>query len=256
MLEPFNFNGSKALVIGGATGLGKEIAIALAGHGADVIIASRNIEKLKATSKNINSGDISGSCTYFDVDISSSHSIEQLVSNVSKMNDGKLNILVNSAGMNIRNPIEKISIDDWDTVMNANLKGAFMINQLSFKLLEKSEYGRVINITSIFSSVTYPERATYSASKGGLLMFSKTLALEWAKYNITVNTISPGPFLTEINTKVLEDKSNYEKFCSRIPMARFGEPKEIVTSALFLASPMSSYVTGTDLIIDGGWTTA
>jgi gluconate 5-dehydrogenase len=256
MFEPFNFNGSKALVIGGATGLGKEIAIALAGHGADVIIASRNIEKLKSTSKEINSGNISGSCSYFDVDISSSNSIEQLVSNVSKMNDGKLNILVNSAGMNIRNPVEKISIDDWDAVMNANLKGAFMINQLSFKLLKKSEYGRVINITSIFSSVTYPERATYAASKGGLLMFSKTLALEWAKYNITVNTISPGPFLTEINTKVLEDKSNYEKFCSRIPMARFGEPKEIVTSALFLASPMSSYVTGTDLIIDGGWTTA
>ena len=109
MLEPFNFNGSKALVIGGATGLGKEIAIALAGHGADVIIASRNIEKLKATSTNINSGDISGSCTYFDVDISSSHSIEQLVSNVSKMNDGKLNIFVPFYNVEFKN--------NWHTFM-------------------------------------------------------------------------------------------------------------------------------------------
>jgi len=97
---------------------------------------------------------------------------------------------------------------------------------------------------------------SYASSKGGVLLFSKTIALEWAQQGITVNTISPGPLLTEINQKVLDDKENYEKFCERIPMRRFGEPHEIVTAALFLASPGSSYVTGSDIVVDGGWTSS
>jgi NAD(P)-dependent dehydrogenase (short-subunit alcohol dehydrogenase family) len=97
---------------------------------------------------------------------------------------------------------------------------------------------------------------SYSSSKAGVLLFSKTIALEWAREGITVNTISPGPLLTEINKKVLEDKENYDKFCERIPMRRFGEPFEIVTAALFLASPGSSYITGSDIVVDGGWTSS
>tara|TARA_B100002052_G_scaffold299177_1_gene336004 strand:- start:12664 stop:13431 length:768 start_codon:yes stop_codon:yes gene_type:complete len=255
-MEPFNFKGSTALVVGGATGLGREIANALATHGADVIISSRNEKKLNAVSDQINELDISGNCSYKQLDITNKDSIEDLSTFVSEKTNSKLNILVNSAGMNIRNPIEKIDLDDWDKVMDVNLRGALLLHQGFFGLLKAAEYGRVINITSIFSSVTYPDRATYSSSKGALLMLSKTLALEWAQHNITVNSISPGPFLTEINAGVLDDKENYEKFCTRIPLARFGNPKEIITSALFLASPMSSYITGTDVMVDGGWTSA
>ncbi len=256
MINPFNFENSRALVIGGSTGLGKEITSALLRHGADVIIASRDSQRLEEACNGMNSNGFLGSCSYKDVDITSEDSINDLINYVSAEFDNGLNILINSAGMNIRNPIEKIQNDDWDQVMNANLRGAFILHRSVFHLLKEAEYGRVINIASIFSSVSYPERATYAASKGGLLMFSKTIAIEWAKYGITVNTISPGPFLTEINTKVLEDRENYEKFCSRIPMARFGEPEEIITAALFLASPQSSYVTGSDIIVDGGWTSA
>ncbi len=256
MIDTFNFKNSKALVIGGATGLGKEIALSLVQHGADVIISSRDEIKLKNTCEQINNECSSESCSYSQVDITSESSIKNLISHVSNKFQNGLNILVNSAGMNIRNPIEDITNSDWDEVMHSNLRGAFIMHRAAFELLKKAEYGRVINITSIFSSVTYPDRATYAASKGGLLMFSKTLALEWAKHGITVNTISPGPFLTEINTKVLEDKENYQKFCARIPLARFGEPEEIISAALFLASPKSSYVTGSDIIVDGGWTSA
>tara|TARA_Y100001936_G_C16021573_1_gene639808 strand:- start:3 stop:773 length:771 start_codon:yes stop_codon:yes gene_type:complete len=256
MSNPYDFSNSNALIVGGATGLGKEIANALASHGADVLITSRNEKKLKTVTEEINELDINGTCSFFPCDITDTNSLKSLIDHVSIVTGGKLNILFNSAGINIRNPIEKIIEDDWDKIHDVNLKGAFLLNQLSFDLLRSADFGRVINIASIFSSVTYPDRAAYASSKGALLMLSKTLALEWAKYKITVNTISPGPFLTEINTKVLENPENYEKFCTRIPMSRFGEPSEIITSALFLASPMSSYITGTDLIVDGGWTSA
>ncbi len=256
MKKPFDFSGTKALIVGGASGLGKEIANALTAHGGDVILSSRDEQKLELISNEINDLDNTGVCSFAPVDVADSSSIKELMQQVSNISEGRLNILINSAGINIRNPIDKISIEDWESIHEINLTGAFLLNQLSFDLLRKADFGRVINITSIFSSVTYPDRAAYASSKGGLLMLSKTLALEWAKYNITVNTISPGPFLTEINTKVLDDPENYQKFCSRIPMTRFGEPNEIITSALFLASPMSSYVTGTDLIVDGGWTSA
>jgi len=255
MKEPFNFTDSTALIIGGGSGIGKEIAAALCGHGADVIIAGRIEEKLSATTSEINK-TAEGRCSFLAVDITLDNSIEKLISSTSEKFGGKLNILVNSAGTNIRAPIKDVSLDDFKEVIEVNLTGTFLATKMAYPILKQAEYGRVINLASIFSTVTYPHRLSYSSSKGGVLLFSKTIALEWAEQGITVNTISPGPLLTEINRKVLDDEENYKKFCERIPMRRFGEPYEIVTAALFLASPLSSYVTGSDIIVDGGWTSS
>jgi NAD(P)-dependent dehydrogenase (short-subunit alcohol dehydrogenase family) len=253
MREPFNFFDSTALIIGGGSGIGKEIAAALCEHGAKVIIAGRTEERLSSATKDINNST-PGKCSYLVVDITSENSIETLITSASEKFRGKLNILVNSAGTNIRAPIADVSLENFKEVIEVNLTGTFLTTKMAYPMLKQAEYGRVINLASIFSTVTYPHRLSYSSSKGGVLLFSKTIALEWAEQGITVNTISPGPLLTEINRKVLDDKENYNKFCERIPMRRFGEPHEIVTAALFLASPLSSYVTGSDIIVDGGWT--
>ena len=165
-----------------------------------------------------------------------------------------MNILINSSGINIRDKVIDISIKDWNEVINTNLTGVMFSTQKLIELLKNADYGRIINITSIFSKVSYPERASYASSKGGLIQLTKTLALELSKFNITANSISPGPMLTDINKKVLEDKINYEKFCQNIPLGRFGNPEEIATAIMFLASKYSSYVNGSDILIDGGWT--
>ena len=251
----FDFTNATALIIGGGSGIGKEIAIALCKNGADVVITGRNKDKLNSVKKKI---DILGKglCYPISSDVRSEESVKGLMSTISDLFSGKLNILVNSAGTNIRAPIEDVSLKDFQEVMDVNLTGTFLTTKLAHPLLAAADYGRVINLASIFATVTFPHRLSYASSKGGVLLFSKTIALEWAQQGITVNTISPGPLLTEINQKVLDDKENYEKFCERIPMRRFGEPHEIVTAALFLASPGSSYVTGSDIVVDGGWTSS
>ena len=249
----FDFTGATALIVGGGSGIGKEIAKALCGHGANVAITGRSKEKLAAVKQELDLLD-KGACHIIPADITSEASVKEMMLSAASLFSGKLNILVNSAGTNIRAPIEDVSLEDFQKVIEVNLTGVFLTTKMAYPMLSAASYGRVINLASIFSTVTFPHRLSYSSSKGGVLLFSKTIALEWAKQGITVNTISPGPLLTEINRKVLDDKENYEKFCERIPMRRFGEPHEIVTSALFLASPASSYVTGGDIVVDGGWT--
>ena len=251
----YEFTNATALIVGGGSGIGREIALALCKNGADVVITGRNKDKLSLVEIEINLLG-GGQCHSICSDVTSEQSLEELMSKVASLFSGKLNILVNSAGTNIRSPIEDVSLKDFQEVLNVNLTGTFLATKLAHALLSAADYGRVINLASIFSTVSFPHRLSYSSSKGGVLLFSKTMAVEWAQQGITVNTISPGPLLTEINQKVLDDKENYEKFCERIPMRRFGEPHEIVTAALFLASPGSSYVTGSDIVVDGGWTSS
>ena len=255
MKQPFDFSGATALIVGGGSGIGKEIGKALIQHGADIVISGRSEERLAAAREEISAAG-EGQCHAVAADVTSEDSVAELMSSVSELAPNGINILVNSAGTNIRAPIEEVSLEDFREVIDVNLTGTFLVTKAARPLLKQAEYGRVINLASIFSTVTFPHRLSYSSSKGGVLLFSKTIALEWALENITVNTISPGPLLTEINQKVLDNKENYEKFCERIPMRRFGEPHEIVSAALFLASPHSSYVTGSDIVVDGGWTSS
>ena len=254
MDDLFNLDGTNSLIIGGASGLGFEAARILYLYGSNVIICGRNLTKLKKSQIKIKKNTFNNTISFFQADITKQKNINNLHNYVEKSFDGKLNILINSAGINIRDKITDISIKDWNEVINTNLTGVMFSTQKLIKLLKNAEYGRIINITSIFSRVTYPDRASYASSKGGLIQLTKTLALELAEFNITANSISPGPMLTDINKKVLEDKTNYLKFCQNIPLGRFGNPKEISTAIMFLASKYSSYVSGSDILIDGGWT--
>jgi len=255
MIDLFDFSGATVLVTGGGSGIGKEIARAFYARGAKVVIAGRTAEKLNVVVDELRNLE-GGACSAVTADVTAEESVNKLLQQVARSFDGNLNIVVNCAGINIRSPADQARLEDFREVIDVNLTGTFLVTRMAYPLLKKAEFARVINLASIFSTVSYPHRVSYASSKGGVLMLTKTLAVEWAQEGITVNAISPGPLLTEINQTVLDDPVNYAKFCERIPMRRFGKPEEVVTSALFLASKHSSYVTGTDVRVDGGWTSA
>ena len=251
----FDFSGANALVIGGASGLGRAIAEALVTHGARVAIAARRLEKARGVADEINrqTGVAVDACS---VDLASEPSVTDLAAFIDDSFGGRLNIAVNSGGTNIRNTIDDISLAEFETVQRTNITGAFLFARTVHPYLRKSGWGRLIHITSIFSSRSFPGRTSYASSKGALLQLTRTLALEWATEGITVNAISPGPIATEMMRPVIEDPGRAEQFLRRIPMNRFGEPQEVATAALFLASPASSFVTGADVAVDGGWMSA
>jgi NAD(P)-dependent dehydrogenase (short-subunit alcohol dehydrogenase family) len=163
-------------------------------------------------------------------------------------------ILVNNAGMNVRKPMEEFSLEDWNSVLATNLTGAFLMCRSFVPQMKGRGYGRIINLTSTMSHVSIPGRSAYSASKAGLLGFTKALALELAAEGITVVAVSPGPFATEMNAAWIRDPEINREFLSRIPVGRWGNADEIGELARYLCSPEAGFVTGTDLLIDGGWT--
>ena len=167
---------------------------------------------------------------------------------------GRLDILVNNAGINIRGPIEQLSEADWDQVLDTNLKGPWLCCRAAAEPMKRQRWGRVINVSSILGEIALPGRTPYAASKGGLTLLTKTLALEWAHDGINVNALCPGPFATEINTPLLNDPQVSAAMQSKIPLGRWGDPKEIGPAAVFLASEASSFMTGATLFIDGGYT--
>lgn len=251
--SPFDFSGATALVVGGAAGLGHAMASGLAAHGATVCIVARTEEKARAAAAAISSR-CGIQCLSSAADFSSEDSVEALGDSVDRMFDGRLNIAVNSAGINIRNPIERISLDEWHAVQQVNSTGAFLFAREMYPRLKQAGWGRLIHVASIFGSVSFRGRSSYASSKGALLQLTRTLAIEWAPENITVNAISPGPIMTDMMKPVVENPERAREFYARIPLGRFGEPAEVVTACLFLASRASSYVTGADILVDGGWT--
>lgn len=249
---PFDFSGATALVVGGGSGLGLIMAEGLAAHGANVCIVSRSEDRVRAAASAI-AARFDGRCCARVADISDEDSVAGLRDAIGELFGGRLNIAVNSAGINVRHPIEEISLAEWESIQRVNSTGPFLFARALCPLFKSAGWGRLIHVASIFGSRSFRHRASYAASKGALLQLTRTLALEWADQGITVNAISPGPFLTEINRPVLADSDNYRRFCDNIPLGRFGEPREILTACLFLASQASSYVTGADITVDGGW---
>ena len=167
---------------------------------------------------------------------------------------GRIDILVNNAGINIRGPIDELSVEEFLQVQATNVTGPWLLCRAVAPHMKAQRYGRVINLGSILSVIAIAERTPYATSKGAILQMTKALALEWAPYGITVNAMMPGPFGTEMNQSLLEDPVKYQAFVSSIPLGRWGELDEIKGLALFLASDASSFVTGAGLTIDGGWT--
>lgn len=252
VMELFRLDGRRALVTGGSKGLGRVMAQALAEAGAEVVIVSRTlVDCIQAA------GEIAGSTgqrtAAFATDVTKLDDIRQLAAEVESTR-GPIDILINNAGINIRGPIEEISEADFNAVMQTNVTASLLCAQVFGAPMAARGWGRVINLGSIMSVISLPQRASYATSKAAILGLTKTLALEWASKGVTVNAICPGPFATEMNRQLLNDPAKYKDFIARIPLGRWGELHEIAGVAVFLASDAASYVTGSALFVDGGWT--
>jgi NAD(P)-dependent dehydrogenase (short-subunit alcohol dehydrogenase family) len=252
VMNLFRIDGKRALVTGGGRGLGRVISQALAEAGADVAVASRQIADCQTAAKEITQA--TGRKTLgVSVDVTDASSVDKMAATVEK-ELGPVDILVNNAGINIRAPISDINEEDWDAVMATNLKGPFLCSRKFGPSMASRGWGRVINLGSIMSVVGFPARASYATSKAGVMNLTRVLALEWASTGVTVNSICPGPFATEMNLPLMNDPAKYKAFMERVPMGRWGELHEIAGVAVFLASDAASFVTGSALFVDGGWT--
>lgn len=244
--------GRVALVTGASKGLGKAVALALAGAGAQVALVARDEKQLALTAEAIRSkGAVA---EVFPADITDEAHVQEMARRFVQR-FGKLQILVNNAGMNLRKPATEFTLEEWNRVLTTNLTSAFLVSRALIPFMLGQEYGRIINMTSMMSHVALPERTAYAASKAGLLGYTRALALELAHEGITVNGLSPGPCATEINKPLLESPELTKFFLSRIPVGRWGKPEEVASLAVYLCLEEAAFITGTDFVIDGGWTT-
>ena len=244
-------DGKVALITGASKGLGKAMALALGGAGAKLALASRNLEQLKKVASAIRAVGVEAEA--FQADVTDEQQVLELEKAVIKK-FGKVQILINNAGINIRKPVADFTLEEWRRVMDTNLTSVFMMCRAFVPQMKGQGYGRILNLTSIMSHVAIAGRTAYCASKTGLLGFTRALALELAPEKITVNGISPGPFATEMNTQLMQNPELNQQFISKIPLGRWGKVEEVGQLAVYLCSEDAGFVTGTDFLIDGGWT--
>jgi NAD(P)-dependent dehydrogenase (short-subunit alcohol dehydrogenase family) len=249
---PKKLNGKTALITGGSKGLGRAMAIALAHEGASLALVSRDREKLESVAKEAREADSACVAKVFVADVSREEEVARLLSEVGEAFP-RVDILINNAGINVRKNLVDFTMDDWSSVQNTNVTAVFLMCRAFIPMMKGGGYGRILNMTSIMSHVSMPMRTAYSTSKAGLLGLTKALALELAPDAITVNGISPGPFATEMNLPLTQDATLNAQFVSRIPLGRWGKVEEIGQLAVYLCSEDAGFITGTDILIDGGW---
>lgn len=252
MKNIFDLTGKVAIVTGASRGLGQYFGRALANAGADLVITSRKKEDLMTFKKEIES--YGKKALPVELDLRNYQSIQNLVKEACN-EYGKIDILVNNAGCNIRKPAIDVTWEDWNTIIDTNLRGTFFVAQAVAKKMIPHNYGRIINIGSVTTVSGYSNITPYCASRGGVKQMTMSLADDWGKYGITVNCLSPGWFKTE-QTKVLYENDEWVKYlCDRIPLNRPGKPHDLDGAVVFLASDASEYVTGQNFLIDGGIST-
>ena len=250
----FDLTGKVAVVTGGNGGIGLGIAMGLAGAGANIVIAARSVEKTAQALENIRALGVEAHG--ITVDVTQEPAIQRIVtSTIDHM--GRLDILVNNSGIAVRAQPQELTAAQWDSVVDVNLRAAFLASKAAYAQMVKAGGGKVINVGSMYSIFGSDWGAPYAASKGGLVQLTKSLAVAWAKDNIQVNAVLPGWIVTDLTRGIQDaDPNRYDNINRRIPTGRWGEPSELAGAAVFLASTASDYVTGATLAIDGGYSSA
>jgi len=249
--SPFDLKDKVAIVTGGGTGIGRGIAIEFARVGADVVVASRNLENLEKVTAEIMS--LGRRALAIATDVRKPEDVDTMVKRTLE-EFGRVDILVNNAGAGFNCPLEDMSPGAWDVIMNIDLRGVFLCSRAAGKVMIQQKKGKIINISSIAGVYGSPMMAHYGAAKAGVINFTKSLAAEWAKHNINVNCIAPGPILTEGYQLLREAGGLGDLPPGRNALNRWGRPEEIAYATIFLASEASSFVTGETICVDGGQT--
>ncbi len=250
--ELFDLSGRIAIVTGTSRGLGQYMARALANAGADLVLTSRNRSSLAPFETEIKA--LGRRAVSLELDVRNLDSIESMAAGAEKA-FGHLDILVNNAGCNVRKPALDVTWDDWNLILDTNLRGSFFAAQAVARRMIPRGYGRIINIGSVTCVAGYAGLGPYGASRGGIRQLTMSLADDWGKFGITVNCLAPGWFRTEQNKALYESKEWVEYLCDRIPVKRPGEPHDLDAAVVFLAAESSRYITGQTLLVDGGIST-
>lgn len=252
-MPSLRLDGKRAVVIGGSRGLGLGVALALAHSGADIVLAARSegaldeaAELVAATGRNVQT---------IKTDVTDLGSLRSLFETATAA-DERLDVLVNSAGVNVRKQPEEFTEADWEHVLTTNLKGAFFACQFAFEHMRRRGAGKIVNIGSLAFEIIVPNIALYAISKGGMRQLTRALAIDWARHNVNVNAIAPGRFWTEMTDAVFSDPAAYDSAVNVIPLGRPGLPADLAGAAVLLASAASDYITGQTIVVDGGWLVA
>jgi NAD(P)-dependent dehydrogenase (short-subunit alcohol dehydrogenase family) len=249
-MKIFDLTGRVALVTGGSKGLGKAMARGFAEAGADIVISSRHEDELKTAMAEILQGT-GRKGRYFVADMTKRSDVQRLAKNAVDA-FGHIDILVNNAGSNVPQPIDQITDNDWESILELNLTSVMALTRALVPQMKARKWGRIIHISSIMGQVSHPGRSAYSATKAAVMGMARGSALDLGAFGITVNCIAPGPFLTDLPGRLLSPEEK-DKLAKMTAVGRWGDPKELVGPALLLASDAGSYITGETLVVDGGY---
>jgi NAD(P)-dependent dehydrogenase (short-subunit alcohol dehydrogenase family) len=247
-----DLKGRTALITGGSRGLGEAMAVALAGAGASIALVARDVERLKKVKSDIAAAG--GKAEFFQADVTSESDVVAMSTAVTQAL-GHVDILINNAGTNIRKKLVDFSLAEFRSVLDSTLISTFLVSRAFVPGMRGRGYGRILNMSSILGHVSLPDRTAYSSAKSAVLGFTRALALELAAEGITVNSLSPGPFETDMNSAVMNNPELNRQFLASLPAGRWGKVEEVGALACYLCSEAAGFITGTDILIDGGWTT-